>query len=146
MSEITIATRLADWVTGLNYDAIPEPAIDAAKLLILDQLGLQINGATLPNIRPELQLVHDMAARPESTIVGFGEKTGAPYAAFLGGTLAGSRGHAPCPAQRRKAAATPASTGMCRPVVWDSSPPVSASTAAATCSGSTSRLSRVRWA
>ena len=27
---------------------------------------------------------------------------------------------------RRKAAATPASTGMCRPVVWDSSPPVSA--------------------
>ena len=47
---------------------------------------------------------------------------------------------------RRNAAATPASTGMCRPVVWDSSPPVRANTAAATCSGSTSRLSSVRWA
>ena len=48
--------------------------------------------------------------------------------------------------QRRNAAATPASTGMCRPVVWVRSPPVSAKTAFATCSGSTSRLSRVRWA
>ena len=48
--------------------------------------------------------------------------------------------------QRRNAAATPASTGMCRPVVWVSSPPVSANTALATCSGSTSRLRRVRWA
>ena len=36
---------------------------------------------------------------------------------------------------RRKAAATPASTGMWRPVVWLRSPPVRANTAAATCSG-----------
>ena len=36
---------------------------------------------------------------------------------------------------RRKAAATPASTGMCSPVVWLRSPPVRAKTAAATCSG-----------
>ncbi len=50
------------------------------------------------------------------------------------------RGH------RRKAAATPASTGTCRPVVSERSPAVSTNTAAATCSGSTSRLSRVRWA
>ncbi|SCF93648.1 hypothetical protein GA0115255_111834 [Streptomyces sp. Ncost-T6T-2b] len=49
-------------------------------------------------------------------------------------------------AHRRKAAATPASTGMWRPVVWVNSPPVSAKTALATCSGSTSRLRRVRWA
>ena len=48
--------------------------------------------------------------------------------------------------QRRNAAATPASTGTCRPVVRARSPPVSANTAAATCSGSTSRLSSVRCA
>ena len=45
-----------------------------------------------------------------------------------------------------KPAATPASTGTCSPVVWVSSPPVSANTAFATCSGSTSRLRMVRWA
>src|SRR5690606_28336903 len=48
--------------------------------------------------------------------------------------------------QRRNAAATPASTGTCNPVVWLSSPAVSARTALATCSGRTSRLSSVRWA
>ena len=46
----------------------------------------------------------------------------------------------------KKAAATPASTGMSRPVVSDRSPAHSAATAAATCSGSTSRLSSVRCA
>src|SRR5699024_12120891 len=49
-------------------------------------------------------------------------------------------------AHRRNAAATPASTGTCRPVVWERSPAVSANTALATFAGSTSRLSRVRWA
>ena len=47
---------------------------------------------------------------------------------------------------RKNAAATPASTGMCSPVVRDSSPAVSTNTAAATCSGRTSRLSSVRCA
>ena len=45
---------------------------------------------------------------------------------------------------RRNATATPPSTGMIRPVVRDSSPPTSANTAAATCSGSTSLPSSVR--
>ena len=49
-------------------------------------------------------------------------------------------------AHRRNAAATPASTGTWRPVVWERSPAVSANTALATFSGSTSRFSRVRWA
>ena len=49
-------------------------------------------------------------------------------------------------AHRRNAAATPASTGTCRPVVCERSPAVSANTALATFSGSTSRFSRVRWA
>ena len=47
---------------------------------------------------------------------------------------------------RRNAAATPESTGMCMPAAGDSSPAVRTTTAAATCSGSTSRLSSVRLA
>ena len=47
---------------------------------------------------------------------------------------------------RRNAAATPESTGMCSPVVCERLPPVSANTASAMCSGSTSRPSRVRLA
>src|SRR5699024_1051720 len=49
-------------------------------------------------------------------------------------------------AHLRNAAAAPASTGTCRPVVCERSPAVSAKTAFATFAGSTSRFSRVRWA
>ena len=47
---------------------------------------------------------------------------------------------------RRKAAATPESTGTWTPVETERSPPTSAKTASATCSGRTSRLSSVRLA
>jgi 2-methylcitrate dehydratase PrpD len=86
----TLATRLAGWVAQLDYGRIPAPAVDAAKLLILDQLGLQIHGATLANVQPELRLVEEMRAAPESTIVHSAIRTTAPYAAFANGTLAGS--------------------------------------------------------
>ena len=52
----------------------------------------------------------------------------------------------PSGGHRRKAAATPESTGMCRPVVRLSSGPVSTYTASATFSGTTSRLRIVRFA
>ena len=56
------------------------------------------------------------------------------------------RGEGEIGVHRRNAAATPESTGMCSPVVWDRSPPVRANTASATCSGRTSLPSRVRLA
>ncbi|MDV7214668.1 MmgE/PrpD family protein [Streptomyces prunicolor] len=87
MSENTLATRLAAWVAALEYDQLPPRAVEMAKLLILDQLGLQVRGATLPNVRPELRLVEAMRAAPESTMVLSGTRTVAPYAAFANGTL-----------------------------------------------------------
>jgi 2-methylcitrate dehydratase PrpD len=83
-----LAARLADWVVALRYDALPRRAVDVAKLLVLDQLGLQIRGATLPNTRPQRQLVEAMGAAPQSTVVLSGVRTVAPYAAFVNGTQA----------------------------------------------------------
>ncbi|MFI5882844.1 MmgE/PrpD family protein [Streptomyces sp. NPDC051554] len=87
MSETPLAARLATWVTALSYDQLPPRAVEMAKLLILDQLGLQVRGATLPNVRPERRLVEAMRAAPESTMVLSGARTVAPYAAFVNGTL-----------------------------------------------------------
>jgi hypothetical protein len=53
-------------------------------------------------------------------------------------------GHPARTAHRRKAAATPASTGMCRPVVWLISAEHSTKTAFATFYGKTSRFNSVR--
>jgi 2-methylcitrate dehydratase PrpD len=88
MSEQPLASRLADWVAALDYGRLPARAIEMAKLLVLDQLGLQVRGATLPNVQPERRLVDAMRAAPESTLVGSATRTVAPYAAFVNGTLA----------------------------------------------------------
>jgi 2-methylcitrate dehydratase PrpD len=88
--ENTIATRLGSWVDTLDYRSIPEDAIASAKLLILDQLGLQVAGATLPHVQPELRLVEQLQAHPEATVAHSGHRTAAGYAAFANGTLAGA--------------------------------------------------------
>jgi 2-methylcitrate dehydratase PrpD len=87
MNERTLASRLAEWVAGLDYDQLPPRAVEMAKLLVLDQLGLQLFGATLPHVQPERRLVEAMKAAPESTLVLSPTRTVAPYAAFVNGTL-----------------------------------------------------------
>jgi 2-methylcitrate dehydratase PrpD len=88
VAEPTLATRLAEWVDSLDYEQLPARAVEVAKLLVLDQLGLQIRGATLPNVAPERRLVAAMRAAPQSTVVGSGTRTVAPYAAYVNATLA----------------------------------------------------------
>jgi 2-methylcitrate dehydratase PrpD len=88
ITEKTLASRLAEWVAALDYGQLPPRAVEVAKLLILDQLGLQLLGATQPNVQPERQLAEAMKAVPESTAVLSATRTAAPYAAFVNGTLA----------------------------------------------------------
>src|SRR5258706_6684849 len=83
----TAALRLANWVANLDFDALPEEVTEVAKLLVFDQIGLQIRGATLPNVQPVLDVARASAGRPESTITGAGVQTNAAHAAWANGTL-----------------------------------------------------------
>jgi 2-methylcitrate dehydratase PrpD len=88
MSEKTLTARLADWTAALGYQQLPPRAVEMAKLLILDQLGLQLRGAGLPHLQPVRRLAEEMKAAPESTAVLSAHRTAAPYAALVNGTLA----------------------------------------------------------
>lgn len=90
MAGKTLATRLAEWVVALDYDQLPPRAVEVAKLLVLDQLGLQVRGAALPAMQPPRRLVEAMKAAPESTLVSSAARTTAPYAAYVNGTMASS--------------------------------------------------------
>jgi 2-methylcitrate dehydratase PrpD len=83
---ISISQRLATWVATLRYEDLPANVIETTKLLILDQLGVQLLGTTLPNVQPVRQLVASRQARPESTIT-LGPRTSAAEAAYINGTL-----------------------------------------------------------
>ena len=86
----SIALKLAGWISDLHYDALPSPVVDIAKNSILDQIGVQLRGATLPHVQPVRRMVESMGTRPESTIAYFGTQAVAPYAAYVNGTFAHS--------------------------------------------------------
>lgn len=83
----TVVARLAAWVVDLRYEALPEAVLQRARQCILDQLGIQLRGATLPQVQPVLDVVAAMGGTPEATVVARGLKTSAPYAAYVNGTF-----------------------------------------------------------
>lgn len=80
--------RLARFASELDFDAIPGPVVEHAKLAVLDLLGCAIYGAT----RPWTALVHDYVesegARPVSAIWGSSSRSSPSLAALANGTAA----------------------------------------------------------
>jgi len=75
--------KLARFVNELTCEDLPEKVIDKTKELILDQLGCQLAGATLPWSKTTYEYIKDYKGqREESTIVNYGLKTVAQDAAF----------------------------------------------------------------
>ena len=92
----TVAERLARWTLELDHGDVPADVLDTAKLLVLDQLGLQVRGSTLPNVQPERRLVEAMGAAPEATITNSPVRTTAAQAAFVNGTYGHSMEYDDC--------------------------------------------------
>ncbi|MBI2862919.1 MAG: MmgE/PrpD family protein [Chloroflexi bacterium] len=87
MNGDTIARRLARYVMGLQFEDLPAPVVAKAKECVLDQLGVQLRGSTLPWVQPVYRFVKTLGGRPESTITYYGDRTVAPYAAYANSTF-----------------------------------------------------------
>ncbi len=75
---------LARFAGKLAYEDLPESVVEKTKQLILDQLGCQLAGSTLPWTRPAYEyIVEGKGGRQESTIVHYGLRTSAQDAAFV---------------------------------------------------------------
>ena len=75
--------RLARFISGLTYESLPEGVIEKTKELILDQLGCQLAGSTMPWSKAAYEYVADYKGpRQESSVVNYGLKTTAQDAAF----------------------------------------------------------------
>lgn len=79
----------AEFVVNTRYEDLPESAIEGAKKSILDTLGV-ILAAT--GVEPAVQgvnaLVSEAGGTPESSLLGFGGKAPALWAAFHNGAMA----------------------------------------------------------
>jgi 2-methylcitrate dehydratase PrpD len=83
----TVAARLANWVVDLTFDELPADVVELACRLVLDQSGLQLRGATLPNVAPVRAVAQRLAGSPDCTVTGATWRTTAPHAAWVNGTM-----------------------------------------------------------
>jgi 2-methylcitrate dehydratase PrpD len=85
-----LAVRLVGTAAAMSIAELSADVIAITKELIMDQLGLQLRGATLPNVAPVARLVAAAGGTPQCAVEGAGLRTSAPYAAYSNGTF----GHA----------------------------------------------------
>jgi 2-methylcitrate dehydratase PrpD len=82
-----VSERLASWVAALEPGDLPADVTAMAKRLVLDQLGLQLRGSTLPNVQPVRAVAGALGGRGEATVTGGSVLVSAPQAAWVNGTL-----------------------------------------------------------
>ena len=84
----TAARTLAEFATGLRYEAIPKEAIDRAKTTIIDTVGAMTFGTTLPWSRIMIEYVQRTSAPGKGAIVGTPHRVRGQLAALANGVLA----------------------------------------------------------
>jgi len=77
---------IADFVSGLRYDRIPQEVRVRIKLLMLDALGCGIYGADLEWSRILQRRLGELDATRTCAVWGAGQKLSAPHAALVNGT------------------------------------------------------------
>ncbi len=87
MAGETIAARLARWVIGLRYEDLSPEVVFHARRCMLDVLGVQIRGATLPWVQPVYRYVRSLGGPTEATITYHGDRISTPYAAYANSTF-----------------------------------------------------------
>ncbi len=74
---------LANWIAGLRYKDVPESARAHARRFILDNIGCQIAGATLPWSQTYYDVIRTTRTGSHATIAYFGDKLSPDDAAFI---------------------------------------------------------------
>ena len=82
------ARTLAEFAVGLQYDVIPNAAIDRAKTCIIDTVGAMTFGADLPWSRIMIEYVQRTSAPGKGSLVGTPHKARGQLAALANGVLA----------------------------------------------------------
>src|SRR5262245_2332261 len=77
---------IADFVSGLKYEAIPPEVLSRIKLLMLDSLGCALYGADLQWCRILQDALGRVDATRECAVWGTNKKLSAPHAALTNGT------------------------------------------------------------
>jgi len=82
----THTRRIAEFVSGLRYEDVPDEVRDRIKLLVLDSLGCALYGANLPWTNILQDTLTDLDQSRGCSVWGTGLRLSAPHAALVNGT------------------------------------------------------------
>lgn len=82
-SAVSLSHRLARHAVTTPYEAIPQPALEAAKLFMLDTLAVSWAGSDAPGCREAHALLVDEGGRSDATAWSYGGRLPASAAAFI---------------------------------------------------------------
>jgi 2-methylcitrate dehydratase PrpD len=84
-----LVEHFAHHIANSTYDQLPLGARDAAKKSILDTLGVILAASGMePAVHGVIELVREAGGRSESTVLAFGDRVPALWAAFANGAMA----------------------------------------------------------
>lgn len=79
----TIAEKLGDFVETTTFDSIPKEVIERSKAYVLDYLGVTLYGSTIISSKIMADVMFDLDAKQESTVIGYGNKMSCANAALV---------------------------------------------------------------
>lgn len=85
---VPLALQLADWVSRVQFDDLPDDVVEASKLRTLDVLGLALAASGTPFGRSIRLAASTLSPPGPSHIVGTGESVGVGTAAYANAALA----------------------------------------------------------
>ncbi|GAA5232372.1 MmgE/PrpD family protein [Verticiella sediminum] len=90
MSRKTLTTEFAEKLLAIEYRTLPSAAVDMARQVVLDGLGVMVAGANEPLGvgRISIDYVRGMGGSEQASVVTGGFKTAMQNAAYVNGTLA----------------------------------------------------------
>ncbi|MEM6284368.1 MAG: MmgE/PrpD family protein, partial [Chloroflexota bacterium] len=84
---MTLVQKIADYVTSLNYEDIPEDALQIAKYLVFDSIGTGLGGYQRELGQKAARFGAMQMPGNEATLLGSGEKSSMEGAAFTNGVM-----------------------------------------------------------
>ena len=79
--------QLAEWVSSLRLEDVPETVREHARRFLLDNFGCQIAGATVPWSRTYYDVIRKTRSGGHSTVAYYGDRMAPDDAAFLNATF-----------------------------------------------------------
>ncbi len=84
----TLTDTLLDFVNDSEFRNLPKDAVDAAKHLLIDTIGVAMAGSSAEGIRPAVELMKGWGGKEESTLWVYGSRLPSLHAAFINGMMA----------------------------------------------------------